>query len=306
MNPAGEILRQQTPEVLAAAKRLSRAPKIAWRTIGILIYCIASFVVVDTLAVLGYLPLWAGMLINGVTAYYLFSVVHDAIHGAVSSNARINDWVGRIALLSFLPQVTLELFRWGHIRHHRLASGALDPDRWMHVGPWWQLPLRWVTVDFYYLYYVLKHGDTKAHRYLRQSMVTVAGTVLAASTIIAAGYGWELLFLWFIPARITKLLVGFSFFWLPHVPHDVSQEENYTRATTVRLGNEWLMSPLLQWQNFHLMHHMFPSAPFYNNARLWHLLEPSLRRYDLAIQSGWRIHPEIHVAEKDSALVAHQ
>lgn len=104
----------------------------------------------------------------------------------------------------------------------------------------------------------------------------------------------EVLMLWFIPSRVIQLVLGFSFFWLPHVPHDVSQEENFTRATTVREGHEWLLAPLLQYQHVHLVHHLYPTTPFYNNDRVWRLVEPALRRrHDLAIQKGFAIRPVI-------------
>lgn len=63
---------------------------------------------------------------------------------------------------------------------------------------------------------------------------------------------------------------------------------------TVRLGWEWLLTPLLQYQNYHLLLHLHPSTPFYNNGRLWRLLEGDLRQHELAIQHGFAIRPTIH------------
>jgi beta-carotene hydroxylase len=101
--------------------------------------------------------------------------------------------------------------------------------------------------------------------------------------------------LWFIPSRLIFLGLGFSFFWLPHLPHDTVQDDNFTRATTLRLGYEWLLSPALQWQNYHLIHHMYPTTPFYNNSKVWRLLEPELRKQDLAIQHGFALYPTIYL-----------
>ncbi len=38
----------------------------------------------------------------------------------------------------------------------------------------------------------------------------------------------------FLPSRLILLVLGFSFFWLPRVPPQREQEQNFTRATTVR------------------------------------------------------------------------
>ena len=44
-------------------------------------------------------------------------------------------------------------------------------------------------------------------------------------------------------------------------------------------------------------------TPFYNNARLWHLLEPELRRHDLVVQRGFRIEPEVWPARVAGDMV---
>jgi beta-carotene hydroxylase len=277
-------------------KALTHAPALAWPTVAVFVSAVSVMACCDTLALRGLLPLWAACLLNSLAGYSLFSVVHDSIHRAVSSNSRLNDWFGRIAIVSVSPMVTLGLFRWGHIQHHRFANGPRDPDAWLH-GPAWSLPLRWVLIDVWYFLYILKAirgGDKVAARHFKPTLVACALTVLGIVLACRYGYGMDLLVLYFLPARLTLLLLGFSFFWLPHVPHDTPQEQNLYRATTVRLGLEWLMTPLLQNQNFHLLHHLYPSTPFYNNGRLWRLLEPELRRHDLAIQHGFAIQPIIH------------
>jgi fatty acid desaturase len=32
---------------------------------------------------------------------------------------------------------------------------------------------------------------------------------------------------------------------------------------------EWLLTPLLTYQNYHLVHHLYPTVPFYRYRRLW-------------------------------------
>jgi beta-carotene hydroxylase len=127
-----------------------------------------------------------------------------------------------------------------------------------------------------------------------KSLLLGALFIAALVVLISMGYGKVVLMLWFIPSRIIFLSLGFSFFWLPHVPHTVTQEENFTEATTIREGMEWLMGPALQNQNFHLIHHLFPMTPFYNNRKVWQLLETELRKKDLVIQHNFAIRPTIH------------
>ncbi len=288
------------PRQATELRSLTQAPPLALPTVTIFACAVAAIAASDLLALSGLLPPWLACLCNSLAGYSLFSVVHDSIHRAISTDTRLNDRFGRLALLAVSPMVTLGLFRWGHIQHHRFANGPRDPDRWLH-GPAWSLPLRWLLIDAWYFVYILnavRVGDKLARKHLKPTLVATSLTVVAAAAITWAGYGWPLLVLYFLPARLTLLLLGFSFFWLPHVPHDTPQELDLHRATTVRVGHEWLLTPLLQNQNYHLLHHLYPSAPFYNNGRLWRLLQPELRRHHtLAIQHGFAIQPTIHAPQ---------
>lgn len=286
------------PQRLAPAERerflrLTRAPRIAWPTVLMWAALTVTFIGVYAVCGLGWLPLWAGTLLNSVIGYVGFSVAHDAIHRAISTNTRLNDWIGQAGVLLLVPYVDLRLFRWGHIQHHRFASGERDPDR-VFRGPWWSLPLRWMFIDLFYLRHALAHGDKISAPFLHNSLRMAAVFALVVAVLVAAGYGMEVLMLWFVPSRIVQLMLGFSFFWLPHVPHDVSQEENFTRATTIREGYEAVLGPLLQYQHYHLVHHLFPATPFYNNYRVWLLIEAQMRQHELAVQHGLAIHPTIH------------
>ena len=275
-----------------AFRALTQAPPMAWPTLTMWSILTITFLATYGLCGAGLIPLWIGTLANTVIGYLAFSVAHDSIHRSISSNTRLNDLVGQLGVLLVLPYVDIRLFRWAHIQHHRFASGPRDPDRVFNGAPW-TLPLRWMFIDVAYFVHALRRGDKVSAPYLRRSLwlASIAAATLLA--LVVAGYGVEVLMLWFIPSRLIQLVLGFSFFWLPHAPHDVSQEENFTRATTIREGHEWLLGPLLQYQNVHLIHHLYPSTPFYNNLRVWQLIEPALRWHDLAIQKGFAIRPVV-------------
>jgi fatty acid desaturase len=281
-------------------RQLTSAPRVAWPTVALCALLVLTYPSVYWFCGTGQWPLWLGTLLNTVVGYVAFSVAHDAIHRAISSDSRFNDTVGQFGIMLVQPYVDLRMFRWAHILHHRFTVGPRDPDRAFN-GAWWSLPFRWMFIDALYFVHALRHGDKVSRPYLRRSLQLFALTLLAVAALVYAGYGTEVLMLWFLPSRLILLVLGFSFFWLPHVPHEVSQEENFTRATTVRFGLEWLLGPLLQYQNYHLIHHLYPSTPFYNNYKVWQLLEKELRKKDLAIQHGFDIHPEIRLAPQPPA-----
>ena len=289
------LLQALPPAERAALQQLTRAPKYSWPTLFLWVLVMGVYLSSYALGGLGLIPLWVGMVANSLIGYLAFSVVHDSIHRSISTHTGFNDFVGQSTAWIGSPYVNLKLFRWGHILHHRFTSSLRDPD-WVLHGPWWSLPFRWMLIDVFYLIHALRSGDKVSKPYLSTSLWLTLATVLVFAALIYTGYGLHLLMLWFIPSRLILFSLGFSFFWLPHVPHEVSQEENFTRATSVRLGHEWLLGPLLQCQNYHLIHHLFPSTPFYNNEAVWKILEPVLRRHDLAIQEGFNIRPTFHEA----------
>ena len=111
--------------------------------------------------------------------------------------------------------------------------------------------------------------------------------------------------LWFIPARITTALIACVFLWMPHLDGDENGELthittaesssiNLTAGTTLRLGYERLLNVLMQWHNYHLIHHLWPTTPSYNHEKVWRLLETEIRARDLRIQNGFALIPTFH------------
>ena len=99
------------------------------------------------------------------------------------------------------------------------------------------------------------------------TLLTWALLVVAITT----GHVLDWLMLWFLPSRIAALILNIFFQWLPHHPFDSTSRYQNTRIS-LWAGGTFLT---LQ-QNLHLMHHLWPSVPFYNYARLFRALRPVL------------------------------
>lgn len=276
----------------AALKQLTQAPPLAWPTIIVFLVALTANIVVDAAAVMGGISYPLAAVLVVVCQYPLFGVGHDATHRALSSNASLNDWIGRFALALFVPQASLGLFRWAHMQHHRFTNGERDPDRWIH-GRWWTALFRWATFDIAYLVFIATKGDRIAHKHLRNSVIATIVTIVVATALWMAGYWEAVVFLWLIPSRVTMMIFAAVFFWLPHVKHDVTEQQNPTLATSIRLGHEWFLNPLLQFHNYHLIHHLWPSTPPYRHSAVWALMETELRQRHLLIQRGFHIQPEV-------------
>src|SRR4051812_18822880 len=67
------------------------------------------------------------VMVIGTRQLGLAILMHDAAHGALFANRRLNEWVG--AWLCASPVFTsLQLYRPYHLAHHRHTRQAEDPD----------------------------------------------------------------------------------------------------------------------------------------------------------------------------------
>ena len=112
-----------------------------------------------------------------------------------------------------------------------------------------------------------------------------------AAAFVYFGYGFEFFMLYFIPSRIGLGLTGFVFVFLPHHPADISAHDDKYKASTVRQGWEWLLTPLMAFHNYHLINHVFPNVPFYNYLKIWHLQYDEITSKEPALQSAFGLKP---------------
>jgi beta-carotene hydroxylase len=249
--------------------RLKSAPPIAWPTVVLFVICTSILALVWYACIQKMLPLWAGMLINGITAYFLFSVVHDSSHNAISRHKWLNEALGRIGLIYFAPLAPMDVARYIHMSHHKHTNDPeRDPDAFGHKLDW-LFPLRWLNFDYFYAKWFFQKGGDFARRKYAAVALYAAFILGACATIIWAGYGVELLMLWFIPTRISSFLFVLVFSFLTHQPFEVLGRENEYKATALRLGADWFWGPLMTNHNYHLIHHLYPNAPFYTYHQIW-------------------------------------
>ena len=69
------------------------------------------------------------------------------------------------------------------------------------------------------------------------------------------------------------------FMVLPHYPHTGRQDENPNTTALMRMGKEWLLTPILMYQNYHLVHHLYPTVPFYRYGKVWKAREQYHREH---------------------------
>ena len=242
----------------ALFKQMLQSPTLAMPTVLLCFGLLAGIGATWHFALAGALPMWAGCVINGFLAYGMFSIAHDGLHRAISSVPWVNEPMGAIGLFFLLPYAPLAVARWVHMQHHRFTNGELDPDRYIHDCPRWQMLLRWSNFDVFYFVYFLKHGDAVRDKHLKTVVGYVAVLVLAILAAVIAGYGYEILMLWLLPTRIALFLVASVFVY----------------------------------HNYHLIHHLYPTVPFYKMHDVWHLKYDELTQGNVSYQSAFGMEPD--------------
>lgn len=262
-------------------------PLVAGPTLGLFIAGFGVFITSTVLAVTGVWPWPISTLINAAACFVLFTVSHEASHHSASSSGRLNKWLGRFATPMFAPHASFSAWRFVHMQHHRFTNepDGSDPDAYTNRGPAWTAPLRWLTVDLWYVvFYVPKlRSRPRAEKVeLAIHLVIVVGASIA---IVALGEGFWLLMLYFVPVRISIFVLGWAFDYLPHHGLPDTAAQNRFRATRNRVGFERLLSPLLLYQNYHLVHHLHPVIPFYRYVAVWRRGEEHYLQNDPALST---------------------
>ena len=215
-------------------------------------------------------PLWV-ILSIGVAGFYAMTPVHEAAHGLISRNKTFNDVFGSIVSATVLPCLTSVYYRWEHNQHHQyLGDREKDPDAYVFEYPAWAKFFTWMFVDYHLAFAYVKVFHTRPLRERAFTYAAVAATALILALAAVTGHLLDIFLYWFIPSRISLLLFVFLFGYLPHAPGFVTlREDGAFKASRVYLGFERFLTPVLLYQNYHLIHHLIPTVPFYRYGRIW-------------------------------------
>jgi beta-carotene hydroxylase len=218
------------------------------------------------------------VVIASFASYSQFTVTHESVHANVSRNKYVNDIIGIISSFWLGPFSNWFGFKMHHLVHHRETNDLEhDPDMWCSkygYGGEKYILVRWMTLDFYYLYaFITDLIGNKMKRYdiykvLLNHFVSIYILYWALSTF---GF-FAIMQYWVLPSRFAITFLSFAFDYLPHYPHDFKKRENRYKTTSY-IACPWFiklfLSPISFYQDYHLIHHDNPSIPFYKYKVFW-------------------------------------
>ncbi len=240
------------------------------------------------------------VMVIGTRQLGLFILMHDAAHGLLHPNRRINDtaakWFGGYELDAYRPY---------HLQHHRFVQQTADPDLVLSAPfPITPASLRrkivrdltgqtFVKQRFGPLLGKLKARQPNESAWALIALEAKAQRVFLISNTIglglfaAAGLWWAWLLMWLLPMAAWLPLVS----RLRNIAEHALIVENSTdplrHARTAHAN--WLERALVApyWVNYHCEHHMFTHIPCWHLAKAHRLLASKGVTERMEVQSSY-------------------
>ena len=225
---------------------------------------------------------WADNIFVWITAFLVMGpiharfaiLMHEAAHRLLFANRTANDLLGKwfIAFPAFVP---IDLYRRGHMAHHREEFGPNEPDVPLYRG--YPIPrdsmLRKLRRDAlgitgWKLTRGLFRGVVATDEKVRNQARGIVAVQLAMIGIFtAAGHPWMYFILWFVPHltvwRVINRLRGIA-------EHGGMKRSPDRRETTHSVRQHWpaRLTIVPYFTGWHLAHHVDSGIPMRNLPRL--------------------------------------
>ncbi|WP_146947688.1 fatty acid desaturase [Cyclobacterium qasimii] len=183
--------------------------------------------------------LYLGILVQMHLYTGLFITAHDAMHGVVSGNKKLNYFIGWFSAMLFSFNFYWKLFPNHHKHHNHVATDG-DPD--FHSSgkflPW-------------YLSFILNYLNI-------WQFLLMAVTFNLLKLVFPVP---NLVLFWMLPAILSTLQLFYFGTYLPHK----GMHSNKHHSGTLKKNHLWAFLSCYFF-GYHFEHHEFPYAPWW---RLW-------------------------------------
>src|SRR4051794_32508255 len=191
-------------------------PRVSVPTLLLFAGGVALWVTATWLLLAGVAPPVFTVPLHAIVTFTMFTVVHESAHHAAGKLTWVNETLGRLAMPFVAVYASFPLLRFIHSEHHRNtnADSHTDPDAWTSQGSWWQLPFRWLTIDFWYARFYAARARPRPPQERAETIVVLSLAFAAAAALVACGHGRELLFGYVLPQRLGLAVLAWWFDWL--------------------------------------------------------------------------------------------
>jgi beta-carotene hydroxylase len=209
---------------------------------------------------------WCVFTMNVLALHLAGTVIHDASHNAAHRNRIVNAVLGHGSAL--ILGFSFPVFTRVHLQHHaHVNDPENDPDHFVSTGgPLWLIAARF----FYHEIYFFRRRLWRKYELLEWFLgrFAVAALVFTACQFDFLGYIFNY---WFSPALVVGIALGLFFDYLPHRPFQARD-----RWKNARVYPGAILNLLIMGQNYHLIHHLWPSIPWYRYKPAYETMKPLL------------------------------
>ena len=209
---------------------------------------------------------WCCFLMNTIALHMVGTVIHDACHNVAHRDRVVNAILGHGSAL--MLGFSFPVFTRVHMQHHaNVNDPENDPDHVVSTfGPLWLINARFMYHEIYFF----RRRLWRKYELLEWAIarIIVAIVIYLGCRYDFIGYIFNF---WFVPLAIVGLALGLFFDYLPHRPF-----EERSRWKNARVYPNSIMNWLIMGQNYHLIHHLWPSIPWYYYERAYYQSKPLL------------------------------
>ncbi len=248
------------------------APRSSWRGLTLVASAWALIAAAGAMFVLWPNPLTyvLAVMLIGARQLGLAILMHDAAHGALHQDQKINDWVGEW-LCAAPVGARLEGYRAYHLKHHRYTEQPEDPD--LSLSAPFPITRKSLTRKII--------RDLTGQTFLKQRSAQLFGgrkdgevvnssngrflavNALLFAALALAGYWWAYPALWIVPMATWFPLITRLRNIAEHACVDTREDPfSHARTTRANILERLFIAPF--YVHYHAEHHVFMHVPCYN------------------------------------------
>ncbi|MBE9115071.1 fatty acid desaturase [Lusitaniella coriacea LEGE 07157] len=219
---------------------------------------------------------WISFFMNVLALHLAGSVIHDASHNAAHRNRLVNSILGHSSAL--ILGFAFPVFTRVHLQHHAHVNDPdNDPDHFVSTGgPLWLIAPRF----FYHEVFFFKRRLWRKYELLEWFLSRLVFVSLIAFSL-HFGFFEYLINYWLSAALVVGLALGLFFDYLPHRPF-----KERDRWKNARVYGGPILNLLIFGQNYHLIHHLWPSIPWYKYQGAYRATKPLLEAKESHLSLG--------------------
>lgn len=246
--------------------------KFAWPTLILGVFIIALYSTLTLLVVTEQMHLGVGILLASCLYYMGYAVLHEAVHENISGKNDALAWVNDV-LGFFMGQILCVSYcahRKQHLKNHSHRDESISHQREN------LLQSTILVAKLQYRNYFTNNLE-RAQLTERCTVFLEIGLMIVGRGFLVFHYTGLNVALFFTGALLLgTLILVVLFIWCVHPTF--SKETSYQNTITYIFPKPIHMPLTWLWlfQNYHIIHHLFPNVPFYKYQKLFYEIETKL------------------------------